>query len=97
MTVVLEVVAAVLERVPDDREGAPLVVPRQVLDVLEEQDGRGRWSLVDEPDDLEEEVPALLVLEPMFAPEAELLRHPGEAERLAREAGGEDVVPAEGR
>jgi hypothetical protein len=68
--VVVEVVAPIVERVADHLEGPFAIVAGEMFDVLEEQDwGRGR-SVVDQPNDLEEEVAALLVVEAVLTTQA---------------------------
>ena len=77
------------ERAVDDLKGAALVMPLEVLDVLQHKGGR--LVEADDAGEVEEEVALLLVLETMLAAEAELLGHAGDAERLAGKAGAEDV------
>src|SRR5215210_6401681 len=90
-----QVVLTVLQSVADHPECLAAIVPGQVLDVFEEQHGRRGRGLVNDPSDLEEQVPALLILEAVLTAQAQLLADARDAEWLAREPGSENVVRRE--
>jgi hypothetical protein len=77
------------ERAVDDLEGAALIVPLEVLHVLQHEGGR--LVEADDGGEVEEQVALLHVVEAVLAAEAELLGHARDAERLAGKAGAEDV------
>ncbi len=66
-----------------------MIVAPEVLDVLEEHDRR--LTGLQDPNDLEEQVAALDVVEAVLSTEAQLLRDSGDAERLTRESSGQNV------
>lgn len=79
----------VLQGVHDDGKRAALVVPDEVLHVLQHEGGGA--VVVEDAGDLEEEVALLHVREAVLAAEAVLLGDAREAEGLAGKAGAQDV------
>lgn len=79
----------VRQRVMDDLKRAPLVVPDEVLDIL--QNKRRRLVVIEDVRDGEEKVSLLLVLKTVLAAEAILFGYACEAERLARKTAAKDV------
>ena len=78
------------EHAVDDVECSAAIVAFQVLNVLQHECG-GPVE-VEDVGDGEEEVALLQVIEAVLAAEAQLLRNAGNAERLTRKSGAEDVV-----
>ena len=79
----------VLQRLHDDPESVSLIVPGEVLHILQHEGGR--LVVLENVPDGEEEVALLHVLEPVLAAEAVLLGDAREAEGLAGKAAAEDV------
>ena len=79
------VVAKLLfERLPDDTEGVATIMGNKILHVLQKKGSR--TLLGDDPRDVEEKSPLGGAFETMGPPERVLLRHAGNAERLAWKA-----------
>ena len=81
------------ERVVNDFEGPALVVPDEMLHVLQHE--RGRFVIVENLGDGEKEIALFYVLETVLASETVLLGDAREAERLAGKATAQDVEPGD--
>lgn len=82
------------QRVMDDLEGAPFIVPLEVFHVFQHE--RVGLVMVNQVREFEKEVALFLVLEAVFLAEAQFLGDARDAEGLAGKAGAQNVVRRNG-
>jgi hypothetical protein len=79
----------ICQGIHDDLECPPLVVAFQILDVLQHE--CSRTMKLKDVGYLEKEIPLLFVFKTVLSSEADLLRDPGDAERLAWETAAKNI------